>query len=291
MAVTWDPNQKHALISLSNGNLTATGTEGAFNYGVLATQAISGKRYWEIVLGTGGSTAPNNVAPGVATTDHSLNIQIGQSLTSWGILVDGRKYHNASPSAYLSSFADGSVVGIAVDADSGKIWWSQNGVWGASGDPGAGINPAFSNLSGTLYPAVSLYQDKSATARFLISAQTYAVPSGFSPFPALYPAIGQGFDTARVLDSGLRAGSPGRGALTAATWPASAAAVTLVHPAATLAETAAIEAFFAANAYALFDVVLEDTGETLQARFLAPPDIQPIPGQPGRRRAVVRLVA
>lgn len=43
----------------------------------------------------------------------------------------------------LSSWrvSEGDTIGIAVDLDNGKIWYSLNGVW--EGDPGSGISPAF----------------------------------------------------------------------------------------------------------------------------------------------------
>ena len=39
-----------------------------------------------------------------------------------------------------SAVADGDIIGVAVDVDAGKVWFSQNGVYQGSGaqDPGAG---------------------------------------------------------------------------------------------------------------------------------------------------------
>ncbi|NBW20800.1 MAG: hypothetical protein EBR82_73840, partial [Caulobacteraceae bacterium] len=48
--------------------------------------------------------------------------------------------------AYGSSYTVNDVIGVAVDMDSGKIWFSKNGVWQASGDPATGSNPAYSDL-------------------------------------------------------------------------------------------------------------------------------------------------
>jgi len=42
------------------------------------------------------------------------------------------------------------VIGVALDMDNGKIWFSKNGVFQASGDPVAGTNAAFTNLGGNL---------------------------------------------------------------------------------------------------------------------------------------------
>ncbi len=61
---------------------------------------------------------------------------------------NGQKRGNGgSSSSYGSSWTSvGDVIGLAFDADNGKIWWSKNGTFQASGDPAAGSNEAFSGL-------------------------------------------------------------------------------------------------------------------------------------------------
>jgi len=61
---------------------------------------------------------------------------------------NGQKRGNGgSAAAYGSSWTSvGDVIGLAFDADNGKIWWAKNGTWQASGDPAAGSNEAFSGL-------------------------------------------------------------------------------------------------------------------------------------------------
>ena len=61
---------------------------------------------------------------------------------------NGQKRGNGGSSAsYGSSWTSvGDVIGLAFDADNGKIWWAKNGTWQASGDPAAGSNEAFSGL-------------------------------------------------------------------------------------------------------------------------------------------------
>jgi hypothetical protein len=62
---------------------------------------------------------------------------------------NGQKYNDGSASAYGTTFTTNDVIGVAVDLDNGKIWWSKNGTWQASGDPEAGTNAAFTGLSGS----------------------------------------------------------------------------------------------------------------------------------------------
>lgn len=75
-------------------------------------------------------------------------------------------------------------------APSGKIWWGLNGTWQASGDPATGANPAYTGLSGTFLPAVSLYRGTApknkVTAAFAAVDLTYSPPSGFSAWTGAF---------------------------------------------------------------------------------------------------------
>ena len=61
---------------------------------------------------------------------------------------NGQKRGNgASAASYGSSWGSvGDVIGMAFDADNGKIWWAKNGTWQASGDPAGNSNEAFSGI-------------------------------------------------------------------------------------------------------------------------------------------------
>ena len=61
---------------------------------------------------------------------------------------NGQKRGNgASSQSYGSSWGSaGIIIGLAFDADNGKIWWSRNNTWQASGDPAGNSNEAFSGL-------------------------------------------------------------------------------------------------------------------------------------------------
>ena len=50
----------------------------------------------------------------------------------------GDKANNASETSYGNSFTDGDIIGVAVDLDNLKIYFSKNGVWQNSGDPTSG---------------------------------------------------------------------------------------------------------------------------------------------------------
>ena len=194
MAVTWNPSDKSTNITLSAGDLTAqqTGTN-TWNGTVRATLGKStGKWYWEVLV---VNLNPDNVfCGGISNTSAAVTNYCGSNTNSWGYYFDGTKYTNGSSVAYGSSYGVNAVIGVALDMDNGKVWFAEDNLWQASGDPAAGTNAAYTGLTGTLYPTISLFRNNSqATGRFKPGNQTYAPPSGFSaidpgdPYVTAYP--------------------------------------------------------------------------------------------------------
>ena len=73
---------------------------------------------------------------------------------------NGNKATSGSSVSYGSSWGSGNqIIGCALDMDNGKVWWSLNGTFQASGDPANGTNAAFDNLdtSSGFYMAFSDY--------------------------------------------------------------------------------------------------------------------------------------
>lgn len=181
---TFDPANKHTEITLSAGDLLATKSSGGALRSVRSTLGVStGKHYFEI-KSVVGATSPFMLF-GVGTTGVDLTSFVGNNASGFGYYEEtGQKYTNNTPAAFGAAWAaDNDVIGIALDMDAGKVWFSKNGVWQGSGDPAAGTNPAFSGLTGTLYAYASLYRgvapQHQALANFGASAFAHTVPSGF----------------------------------------------------------------------------------------------------------------
>lgn len=177
---TWNPSDKAASITLSGSDLIATFSVANGWGGVRSTIGKStGKWYWEYTITVADVNTIMDHA--VAQSGANLTINLRDQTTSWSFFgLNGNKSNN-SYIAYGSGQSQGDVVSIAIDMDAGKIWWGVNGTWQASGDPGAGTNEAFSNLSGTIYAAwASDILDNAATANFGASAFAHSVPSGFN---------------------------------------------------------------------------------------------------------------
>lgn len=191
MAVTWNPSDKHANVTLSNGNLTmkVLSPISFDRYGVRANISYtSGKWYWEVTLVNDGGPNGGYWTHGVMDSLHSLGSdQVGSNALSYGHLAeklspDGGKETNGLTANYGSVSVGGDIISHALDMDAGKIWWAINGVWQEGGDPGAGTNEAFSGLSGTKFPACVAFSFggvKGFTVNFGASSFAYSVPSGF----------------------------------------------------------------------------------------------------------------
>lgn len=176
---TWNPADTSADISLSGGNLVATKTTvNVWRSSRATVGKASGKWYWEINI----TNVVQYAMVGIANSSALTSNYFGSDSNGWSYFGSGgRFYLNATNIAYGNSFTTGDVIGVALDMNAGKIWFSKNNTWQASGDPVAGTNPATTGLSGTLYPGIGLYANtESITANFGASAFTYTPPSGFA---------------------------------------------------------------------------------------------------------------
>lgn len=171
--VTWSPADKSATISLSSGDLIATKT-GASSYGgVRATHPVIGKKYFEVYISSVGA-GPFMVV-GVLNPAANLGVNIGADNAGWGYYQEtGDKIHGGEQQSYGASFTGpGTVVGVAVDADSGSVEFFRNG---------ESQGTAFTGMGGDLYPAVSLWRAGHVIGgRFRSSDFSYSPPLGFGP--------------------------------------------------------------------------------------------------------------
>ena len=182
---TWNPSDKNANINLSGGDLIANSAEdnGSGYFGVRATRGYSsGKRYFELNHALDFAF----IRVGIANLTQSLATgqYPGSSGNSYGYDAStGKKYHNGIGTSYGDTWQN-HVIGIALDMNAGKGWWSKDGVWQNSGNPAAGTNPAYTSISGTFYPMIAPYGSfgvtMTITGVFASGSMTYSPPSGFS---------------------------------------------------------------------------------------------------------------
>jgi len=168
-------------ITFSNGNLEATWASGGPNYAVaLGTIGVSsGKWYWETTI----AGASNFWIFGIAAATSSLTSFIGAEASSYSYYsVNGQTYNNNSSTVYGNTYTTNDVIGVALDLDNGKIFFSKNGTWQNSGSPTGGTNAAYTGLSGTFFPAYSegtANADSAYICNFGQRPFAYTAPSGF----------------------------------------------------------------------------------------------------------------
>jgi hypothetical protein len=155
----------------TNGNLQVTSSGSGYGL-ILGTIGVStGKWYWEV------TTTSANCATGIATNQANLASYGGADAYSWvwaSYSGGSNKRNNNSASSYGSILANGDVVGIAFDADSGTLTFYKNGV--SQGNAYTGI------AAGTYLPVLgdeTTAANIDLTANFGQRAFAYTAPSGF----------------------------------------------------------------------------------------------------------------
>jgi hypothetical protein len=188
---TLNPLALGSYASLGNGSLGITGTTATNSGGSLATIGVAtGKWYFEFTV-----TSTTSSFGGVVTyyTNNAVlndeNNVYGASGSNKGIGIrgSGSVYGNASEKQTIAAFTYGTsdIIGVAIDADNGAVYFRVNNTWLNSGVPtsGASRTGSFHNWTPAAdrvcYPALVAYNGQAATANFGQRPFAYAAPSGF----------------------------------------------------------------------------------------------------------------
>jgi len=125
--------------TFSEGNLQVVTGQSGYWAPSLSTIGLSkGKWYCEIELdATGGSGS----IVGVLAKQVTANALIGDDANGLSyLLYDGQSRTGGTSSSFGNTLANGDVVGIALDLDNNKVYFSKNGTFQASGDPAGNSN-------------------------------------------------------------------------------------------------------------------------------------------------------
>lgn len=163
---TWNPDDKGAAMTLSNGNLTAVVSGG--QAAVRATQAKSaGRWYWESTLNLSGTGRI-----GIASATFSITNVPGEDPYSWVVKGNGAAVTNGSTVFTLASFNIGDILGLALDCDNHTLTAYINN---------SNVGTFTSLPSSTaFYPVAGTQSNLDINTRFGPTL-TYSPPSGFSP--------------------------------------------------------------------------------------------------------------
>jgi len=162
---TLNPLNK-ADLTYAYGNNEITNSTASHN-GTQATLAVnSGKWYWETKYIDGATT---KAMAGISIVTETIgNNLVGGTANSYGYYrANGQKYNNGSGTAYGTTPSNGSIIGVAFDADNGTLWFSLNGVWQNSAtiseiENGTTTNSAFSGISMSDYYAPACSAENSS---------------------------------------------------------------------------------------------------------------------------------
>ena len=107
-----------ANITYSNGNLKLTSTSEAQKNAVSTMAVSSGKWYCEMVSRNGTNYPGFGIMDSQSVLQTSISY-LGSSSDSYCMFQDGNYYNNGSASSTGTSWGVGSIMGVAIDLDSG----------------------------------------------------------------------------------------------------------------------------------------------------------------------------
>ena len=196
---------------------------------VRATDPLrDGKWYFEC-RNTGSSSSTSvGLTFGVATKDAALTAGLTGVANNWTVAFadNTRIYQETSLVNASGTLATNSVMQLAVDTISRKVWVGKDNQWFSStgdftGDPSAGVNPTFTYRDEDVYVITGGYSGNcEMTGNFGGSPFEYSIPAGFesvadAPFGVEVKVISKDADAVPfptiTVDGGEWTGSDGSG--------------------------------------------------------------------------------
>ena len=179
----------HSNITFSDGNLTAT--EGGSDWGSIISTigASSGKWYAEVKCTSGAATY---FFTGIASEDALMDTAGTAGFAgkfNYGVGYKENGQYRSDPSqggsysSYGNSYGDGDIIGIALDLDNSKLYFSKNGTFQNSGVPTSGstgtgaISITATSTAGNYFFVAS---PNTSTVLFNFGSQPYSISSGNS---------------------------------------------------------------------------------------------------------------
>ena len=147
-----------AVYSEGNLKFACAGDASGKRYGGTGTIGVSkGKWYWEVKAGDtdGGGALSIGITHDMGLLSRSSPYYVGGDGASFGYHgADGNIYHDNSSSSYGNTYTTNDIIGVALDVDNSKLYFSKNGVFQNSGDPTSGSTGtgaySIDSLSGTV---------------------------------------------------------------------------------------------------------------------------------------------
>ena len=157
-------------LSEGNNSIVYATDSSRSAFGTIAIDDNLGKFYWEIKI---VSDSNNKGAYGICDDLYVDLNQTGAFIDysgGYGYFANGQSYNGGTGTSYGDAVTTGDIVGVAIDMDNQKLYFSKNGVWQNSGDPtsgSTGTGAAYTVASGkTYFPAIRVRNGTNAAFNF-----------------------------------------------------------------------------------------------------------------------------
>ena len=144
---------------LSNGNNKVVNANSNWKYVPATLGASSGKWYAEYknTIGSGYLMVGVVDMQYAVSQDQNSYTHSGAGTGSVSIYsANGEKYLQGSNTTYAASYGSGSIIGVALDMDNSKVYFSKNGAW-ANGSGGWGSSTFDAAVGAITLPTTGTY--------------------------------------------------------------------------------------------------------------------------------------
>lgn len=180
---TMNPLVPSPSVTWTNGNLDISGSN-ATEYSQTNTSTFgvsSGKWYVEVKYASAGSNT--NPYVGICPIKTSATDNMTNSVTDAAVLRMSNETYvegTGTGSVFASGISVGNTIGIALDMDNLKVWFSVQGTYANSGNPATGANAIFSGITAGEIMAICMRPlNGSFNFNFGQRPFSYTPPTGF----------------------------------------------------------------------------------------------------------------
>ena len=178
-----------ASATFTEGNTTTAITSTSIETYNLSTIGVSsGKWYAECKVET---TSKNTHIGIVSEPSKSTGDYVGIDASGYGYAGGtvgvGNKWNNGSQTSYANNYTTNDIIGVAMDLDNNKIYFSKNGTFQNSGDPTSGstgtgaaftITASSSTPDGVYYFAGGKRSNDTVKLNWNFGSPSFAISSG-----------------------------------------------------------------------------------------------------------------
>ena len=167
--------------TFSEGNLKIVTSSGNYTFNTGTIGVAAGKWYWEVKIVNSSTEDLIGITKNVSTGTTNY---LGQNTGAVGYNDNGNTYVAGTNSSYGNSYTTNDIIGVALDVDNNKLYFSKNGTFQNSGVPTSGSTGtgaiSIDAISGDNYfPAIGEFEGSSSgTFSLNFGSPPYTISSG-----------------------------------------------------------------------------------------------------------------